>query len=61
LANQEDVNGDGLIDLVCKIETENLDPGTFQDGRAFLNGVGEDDFGDPIAIEGFDLIIIVPE
>lgn len=57
LANQDDVNGDGLIDLVCKIETENLVPGTFQDGGAFLTGTttnGE-------AIEGFDLITIVPQ
>jgi hypothetical protein len=57
LANQEDVNGDGLIDLICKIETENLDPGSFQDGGAFLNGTTTNG----VAIEGFDLITIVPQ
>jgi len=56
LASQKDVNGDGLIDLELKVETENLDPGTFQDGSAILAGAtyaGQQ-------IEGSDSIIIVP-
>jgi len=55
LVNQEDVNGDGLIDLVCKIETENLEPAIFQNGGAFLTGIANG-----VGIEGFDLITIVP-
>lgn len=38
LASEEDVNEDGLMDLVVKIETENLDEGQFQDGYAILTG-----------------------
>ncbi|MHC4401047.1 MAG: hypothetical protein ACYTG0_15330 [Planctomycetota bacterium] len=56
LAHEEDVNGDGLTDLVCQVETENLDPGQFQDGYAVLTGLtflGEE-------IEGVDEIEIVP-
>jgi len=56
LAHEEDVNDDGLLDLVCQVETENLDPGTFQDGYAVLTGktIGGQD------IEGMDEITIVP-
>jgi len=56
LAHEEDVNGDGLMDLVVQVETENLDPGQFQDGYAILTGAtysGQ-------AIQGSDEIIIVP-
>jgi hypothetical protein len=56
LASVEDVNGDGLLDLVCHVETENLDPGTFQDGFAFLSA----ETFDGVSIEGFDEITIVP-
>jgi hypothetical protein len=56
LANEEDVNGDGLPDLVCKVETENLDPGSFQDGYAVLTG----ETYDGVSIKGEDMIIIVP-
>jgi len=56
LASEEDVDGDGLLDLSLKVETENLDPGTFQDGYAILEGATYD--GDPI--EGYDEITIVP-
>lgn len=56
LANVEDVNDDGLPDLVCHVDTEDLDPGTFQDGYAFVTGFTVD--GD--SIEGFDEITIVP-
>ncbi len=56
LAHVEDVNGDGLLDLVCQVETENLDPGAFQGGDAILTG----ETFDGILIEGRDEIIIVP-
>ena len=56
MSHEEDVNGDGLIDLVVHVETQNLDPGLFQDGRATITGTtlnGE-------AFEGSDEIIILP-
>jgi len=56
LAHEEDVNGDGLMDLVVQVETENLDPGQFQDGYAILTGAT---YGGQ-AIQGSDEIIIVP-
>jgi hypothetical protein len=57
LSNIKDLNGDGLLDLEVKVETENLDPGTFQDGEAELTGLTYDD----VAIYGWDAITIVPE
>jgi hypothetical protein len=56
LAHEEDVNGDGLLDLVIQVVTENLDPGTFQDGFAILEGFT---FGDQ-PIQGQDEVVIVP-
>ncbi len=56
LASQEDVNGDGLIDLVIKVETENLDPGQFQNGTAILQVIEEE----TVIYEGSDEITIVP-
>jgi len=56
LASQEDVNGDGLIDLVIKVETENLDPGQFQNGTAILRVIVDN----TVIYEGFDSITIVP-
>jgi len=56
LAHEEDVNGDGLLDLVVQVETDNLDPNAFQDGTVCLTGTtygGE-------AIQGCDEICIVP-
>ena len=56
MAHEEDVNGDGLIDLVLQVATENLDQGSFQDGYAILTGTtysGQ-------SIEGTDEITIVP-
>jgi hypothetical protein len=56
LAHEEDVNGDGLPDLVVQVETENLDPSVFQDGFATLTGQtfgGQD-------IQGSDEIVVVP-
>ena len=34
MAHEEDVDGDELVDLVVQVATENLDPGSFQDGYA---------------------------
>jgi len=56
LTTERDVNGDGLIDLEVKVETENLDPGTFQNGSAVLTGSTYDGQ----AISGMDEITIVP-
>jgi len=56
LASEEDVNGDGLVDLKVKIETQNLDPGTFQDGTAILQVKD----GETVIYEGSDEITIVP-
>lgn len=60
LASQEDVNGDGLVDLVIKVETENLDPGTFQDGTAVLRVHETSDQSSAVLYEGSDEITIVP-
>ncbi len=57
MAHEKDVNGDGLIDLVVQVETENLDPDSFQAGLAILTG---ETYGG-VAIEGSDYIIIVKE
>jgi hypothetical protein len=56
MAHQEDVNGDGLPDLVCQVETENLDPGVLQTGYAILTGKTYS--GQPI--QGKDKVKIVP-
>jgi hypothetical protein len=56
LASEEDVNGDSLLDLVVKVETENLDPGTFQDGRAILQVIVDN----IVIYQGSDEITIVP-
>ena len=56
MAHEEDVNGDGLTDLVCKVETENFDPGAFQYGFADLTGQTYDG----VYRMDADEIIIVP-
>lgn len=56
LSSEKDLNGDGLMDLEVKVETENLDPGLFQDGAAILTG----ETYDGQEIQGADLITIVP-
>ncbi len=56
LSHEEDVNADGLLDLVVQVETENLDPGQFQDGSAVLEGSTYD--GQQIT--GTDEVTIVP-
>jgi len=56
MAHEEDVNQDGLLDLVVQVETENLNPDSFQDGYAIVTGTtydGQD-------IKGSDEIVIVP-
>ena len=57
LSSTKDLNGDGLLDLEVKVETENLDPGQFQDGAAVLTGQTYDG----LEIQGQDSITIVPE
>lgn len=56
MAHEEDVNEDGLVDLVVQVATENLDPGSFQDGYAILSA----ETFDGQLIEGMDEITIVP-
>jgi hypothetical protein len=56
MSHSEDVNGDGSIDLMVQVETENLDEGQFQDGMACISGFTYD--GGEIA--GCDEIAIVP-
>jgi hypothetical protein len=55
LAHEEDVNGDGLLDLVCKVETESLDE-EIDAGVVCLTG--ETFLGEQF--EGCDFILIVP-
>lgn len=59
MAHQEDLNGDGLLDLMVQVATENLDPDSFQDGFAILTGNLLEEFGGTL-IEGTDEITIVP-
>jgi len=56
LAHHEFVNGDGLLDLVVQVETENLDPTAFQDGVVILEGR----MFDGLPFRGQDEIVIVP-
>lgn len=60
LASEEDVNGDGRLDLVVKVETQNLEPDTFQDGGAYLRVHTEPDSDSTVLYEGWDSITIVP-
>jgi hypothetical protein len=55
MAHQEDVNGDGLTDLVVQVATENLDPEQIQDGLGVITGIAGSFF-----FEGQDEIVIVP-
>jgi hypothetical protein len=56
MAHEEDVNGDGRLDLILQVATENLIPGDFQDGYAILTG----ETFDGELIQGVDEIRIVP-
>jgi hypothetical protein len=52
----EDVDGDGLLDLVALVPTASLDPDLFEDGYAVLDATTSDGQ----AIWGSDLVTIVP-
>jgi parallel beta-helix repeat protein len=56
MSHEEDVNGDGLTDLVVQVEAENLNPENVQEGFAVLTG----QTNDGTHIEGMDEIILVP-
>ena len=56
MAHEEDVNGDGKVDLVVQLETQNFTPESFQDGEAVLTGVTYSGR----SIEGSDELTIVP-
>jgi hypothetical protein len=56
MSHAEDVNGDGLLDLVIQVETENLNPDEFQDGYAIISG----ETIDGVAFQGLDEIVLVP-
>lgn len=56
MAHKEDVNGDGLVDLVCQVATADLDPDSLQNGWAILTAKTYDGQ----SIEGQDEITIVP-
>ena len=55
LAHEEDVNTDGLVDLVCQVETESL---TFDLDAGEVCLIGETYGGEPI--KGYDMIVVVP-
>lgn len=56
LSHYEDANDDGIGDLVCQVETVNLDPDAFQNGCACLTG----ETIDGRLIVGWDEIRVVP-
>jgi len=56
MAHEEDVNGDGLVDLVFQFATQDIDPGTFQNGYAVLTGITYDG----MFVEGADEVTLVP-
>lgn len=56
MAHQEDVNGDGLVDLLLQVANKDLVPNSFQDGYAVLTG----ETYDGVSIKGEDEITIVP-
>ena len=56
MSRLEDVDGDGDLDLVIQVETQNLDPGQFDDGLAILSGMTYDGH----EFQGSDEIRIVP-
>lgn len=60
LANSQDVNGDGLPDLVVKIEAKDLDPEQFINGRAYLRVHETSDPQSAVLYEGYEAITAVP-
>ncbi len=60
LAHSEDVDGDGDVDLLVKIEASEFDPGPdFDEGYVTLTGL-VDDGASGTPIEGEDYVIVVP-
>ncbi|MBN2592819.1 MAG: hypothetical protein JXA81_04865 [Sedimentisphaerales bacterium] len=55
LACERDVNRDGLVDLFCRVEIKDIDPGQIVDGYAFLSGSTYDGQ----EIEGSDEVILI--
>lgn len=60
LANSQDVNGDGLLDLVVKIEGRDLTPEQFINGRAYLRVHETADPQSAVLYEGYEAITAVP-
>lgn len=56
MSGMEDVNGDGLIDLVLHFATQDLDPDSLDTGFGLLTG----QTFDGTEIEGIDLVDLVP-
>jgi len=56
MAHKEDVNGDGLTDLVVQIEIKNLNPDKLEDGSAILTA----QTSNGVEITGSDKIAVVP-
>lgn len=56
----EDVNGDGLVDLVVQVATQDLNPAWFEDGGAYLAVCEEPDPDSAVLALGWDKITIVP-
>ena len=57
MSHAEDVNGDGMADLVVQIDIESLDPERFQDGSAVVTV----EIGDQVLYQGDDEITTVPQ
>jgi len=56
MAHPEDVDGDGLVDLVIQVEVQDLDPSQLQDGYAVVTGATYDDE----EFQGEDAVLLVP-
>lgn len=56
MAHKEDVNGDGLTDMVVQIEIKNLNPDKLEDGSAILTA----QTSNGVEITGSDKISVVP-
>ena len=56
MAHEEDINNDGLMDLIVQVETQNLNEDSLQQGYALIAGSTYDG----ISFEGSDEIVVVP-